>query len=196
MAVLSPKRQAGTGSRSSTTRPRPDLPLILLASLAAAATSPARADDAQAVAAIESAYLTKFAPFVEWPPTVDATMGPPTLCMVGDERIAGLTEAAEARLQPSGSRTIVRRLATETSATGCQILFAGGPEGVAMASVPAAEPVLTVTNEATQGHKGIVNFVIVDDRVRFEIDDAEAARRGLRISSKLLSLAVSVKPRA
>jgi hypothetical protein len=53
-----------------------------------------------------------------------------------------------------------------------------------------------VTNEATQGHKGIVNFVIVDDRVRFEIDDAEAARRGLRISSKLLSLAVSVKPRA
>jgi hypothetical protein len=57
-------------------------------------------------------------------------------------------------------------------------------------------PLLVVTSQAAEGHKGIINFVIRDDRVRFEIDDAEAARRGLTISSKLLSLAVSVKPRA
>jgi hypothetical protein len=37
--------------------------------------------------------------------------------------------------------------------------------------------------------------VIHDNRVRFEIDDAAAARNGLTISSKLLGLALSVKPR-
>ena len=52
---------------------------------------------------------------------------------------------------------------------------------------------LTVTDAATDpAAKGIINFVIEDDRVRFEIDNSTAAAGGLTISSKLLSLAVHV----
>jgi len=40
----------------------------------------------------------------------------------------------------------------------------------------------------------MITFVIASDRVRFEIDEARAVRSGLAISSKLLSLAVSVRP--
>ena len=43
--------------------------------------------------------------------------------------------------------------------------------------------------------KGVVNFVIQDNRVRFEIDEDAAARTGIAISSKLLSLAVQPGPR-
>ncbi len=54
-------------------------------------------------------------------------------------------------------------------------------------------PVLTVTDGATDpAAKGIINFVIADDRVRFEIDNSAALADGLTISSKLLSLAVHV----
>jgi len=57
--------------------------------------------------------------------------------------------------------------------------------------------VLTVTDSMTDPRsKGIINFVIDNNRVRFEIDNRAAAENGLTISSKLLSLAISVRPRS
>jgi hypothetical protein len=43
--------------------------------------------------------------------------------------------------------------------------------------------------------RGVISFVIQDNHVRFDIDDALAADGGLTISSKLLGLAHAVKPR-
>ena len=40
-----------------------------------------------------------------------------------------------------------------------------------------------------------MNFVVSDNRVRFIVDDEAAAEGGLAISSKLLNVALSVKPR-
>jgi hypothetical protein len=58
-------------------------------------------------------------------------------------------------------------------------------------------PVLTVTDEATHPNdRGVISFIIDANHVRFDIDDAAAAQSGLVISSKLLGLAHSVKPRA
>ena len=52
---------------------------------------------------------------------------------------------------------------------------------------------LTVTDNATDpAATGIINFLIVDDHVRFDINNSTAAAGGLTISSKLLSLAVHV----
>ena len=57
--------------------------------------------------------------------------------------------------------------------------------------------VLTISDESSNPSKaGIINFVVQDDRVRFEIDNEAAAQNGLVISSKLLSLAINVKQRA
>ncbi len=54
-------------------------------------------------------------------------------------------------------------------------------------------PVVTVTDGATDPlGRGIINFVIADNRVRFEIDNRAAAQSQLTISSKLLSLAIRV----
>ena len=51
-------------------------------------------------------------------------------------------------------------------------------------------PVLTVTDGAAA--PGIVDLVLSGGRVRFRIDDETARASRLAISSKLLSLAVSV----
>jgi hypothetical protein len=40
---------------------------------------------------------------------------------------------------------------------------------------------------------GVINFLIVDRRVRFEVSMNAAQRAGLRISSQLLSVAVRVR---
>ena len=52
---------------------------------------------------------------------------------------------------------------------------------------------LTLTDQATDPtSRGIINFIISDNRVRFEIDEAAAEHSGLTISSKLPGLAARV----
>lgn len=158
------------------------------AAVACLVAGAARADDHPVVAAIEAAYLTKFPAFVEWPPG-----GPTALCVLAPDAIGRLIEQAESKLPADAGPATVERLRPGSPALGCGVLFVGDPD----AAMPAmASATLVVTDQAAEGHKGVINFVIRDDRVRFEIDDAEAARHGLIISSKLLSLAVAVKPRA
>jgi hypothetical protein len=158
--------------------------------------APARADQPAVVAAIEATYLTKFAPFVAWPANASPdTRAAVELCVLDDNQIADLVEIAVSKTAVGEPAKRVRRLASSAQASGCHILFLGDGTGAALAAV-SASPILTVTAEAQEGRKGIINFVIRDDRLRFEIDEAEAARRGLAISSNLLSLAVSVTPRA
>jgi hypothetical protein len=151
--------------------------------------------------AVKATYLYKFAPFVEWPPTAFETeTSPLSLCVAGQDPFGDTLDRA-VRGQLLGERPIaVRRMHEVAVRDGCHILFAGGsprqPVEAALDAVRGA-PVLTVTDGgATPQARGIVNFVMLDGRVRFEMDDQSAAENGLSLSSKLLSLAVSVRRRS
>jgi hypothetical protein len=78
----------------------------------------------------------------------------------------------------------------------CQIEFLGLNEEGAESAIEAlhGKPVVTVTDSDVKAH-GMISFVIVDNHVRFDIDDAAAAQGGLVISSKLLGLARTVTQR-
>ena len=96
----------------------------------------------------------------------------------------------------AGHPIVVRRLARVTGNPGCSVMYVTGSAAQSVADALAAVrgmPVLTVTDGASDpAAEGIINFVIADDRVRFDIDNTAAVADGLTISSKLLSLAVHV----
>lgn len=164
-----------------------------LAAVAALAQSPL-------VSAIEATYLVKFGAFVEWPAGVFASATSPFhLCVTGDHPFGGVLDQAAAGGTVDQHPVAVRRLAAVTRNSDCQILFIGAGGAVPIADILAAvrgEPVLTVTALPADGpDKGIVNFVIQNNHVRFEIDPRRAAEDGLRISSQLLALAVNLRSR-
>jgi hypothetical protein len=53
-------------------------------------------------------------------------------------------------------------------------------------------PVLTVAEDGS-ANEAIIQFLLVDGRVRFKIDALAAANSNLVLSSKLLALATSVR---
>jgi hypothetical protein len=167
-----------------------------VAALSSLVGSRSWADDIPLIPAIEAVYLTKFAPFVEWPSGAVAAGGRLIICVMNDDRIA---DAAALAITSSRATalTLVRRVAPSGPTGGCQILFIGSSDvatvRTALAALAAA-PTLTVTAGADAGCEGVINFVVRDDHVRFEIDVSQAARHRLKISSKLLSVAVSVEP--
>ena len=147
--------------------------------------------------AVKATYLHKFAPFVEWPsPTAEFPDGNFDVCVVGNDPLGALLDRAVSGENVDGRTIAVRRLVRVTGNPGCSVMYVAGSDAQ---SVPDAlamvrgMPVLTVTDgETAPNAEGVINFVIADERVRFDIDLGIATADGLTISSKLLSLALHV----
>lgn len=149
------------------------------------------AADATLEYTVKAAYLTKFVPFITWPDGALASGAPITICVLGNGPFGGKLEQAAQQVK-SGDRAIAVRHLNAPDAS-CQLLFVGeGAEGAVDAL--RGKPVVTVTDSAVRVH-GVISFVIADNHVRFDIDDAAAQADGLAISSKLLGLAHAVKQR-
>ena len=171
-----------------------------LATLVIASGGAAAAPEPSVEYAVKAAYLYKFGEFVEWPSSAfESESSPATLCVVGDDPFGPVLDKAVAGQRISDREITVRRLEDAKAHSGCQVMFVGGNDPEKLAKTIDAvkgEGVLTITDGATGPSAiGIINFVIANNRVRFEIDDGAAATNGLVISSKLLGLASSVKPR-
>lgn len=147
--------------------------------------------------AVKATYLYKVQSFVEWPEaTASAPPGTFNLCVVGADPFGDVLDRAVAG-QHVGDRLIaVLRFPAIPADSTCQTIYLspGDPAAVARALKSTRDtPILTVTDGAGDSQtKGIINFVIVDNHVRLEIDNAAALASHLKISSKLLSIAVSV----
>ena len=134
-----------------------------------------------------------------WPTSVFADeQAPIRICVIGAEPLAGQLERAAATQHAAGRRFEVRRPASASGVSGCHIVYAVGDRVGDVLRAAYGQPILTVTDgEVDRGNvRGVVHFVIVDQRVRFYIDDARAAESHLAIDPRLLGLAVSVRRRA
>ena len=158
--------------------------------------APVRADVSLEYA-VKAAYLPKFIPFITWPESAFAAPTAPfAICVLGQNRFEDRLEKAAAEARSGDHPVQVRHLAAPEA--GCHLVFlsAGADPAMAQDVLDAARghPVVTVTDSGLKAH-GVISFVIQDNHVRFDIDDALAAEGGLVISSKLLGLARTVKSR-
>jgi hypothetical protein len=149
--------------------------------------------------AVKAAYLPKFIPFITWPESAFAAPNAPfTICLLGADRFQGRLEQAAAGARSGDHPIQVRHLAGPDPSANCQMIFmsAGTELALVQGTLDAmrGQPVVTVTDSGLK-ERGVISFVIQDNHVRFDIDDALAAQAGLSISSKLLGLAHAVRQR-
>jgi hypothetical protein len=157
------------------------------------------AADAPSETSVKAAFVPRFARYVTWPPGVRPGPGAPVvLCIVGRDPFGSLLEQAARMQGVDGHPIVVRRVSHAAGTRGCHVAFVGGspqqPTGQIIAAL-GGQPVLTITDSRSGPHRGIIHFALVRGRVRFFIDEAAAAKRGLLISSRLLGLAVAVRAR-
>ena len=150
--------------------------------------------------AVKATYLYKLAPFIEWPAgAFESPTSPFVICVAGDDPFGDLLETAVRGEEVAGRPIVLGRMPAVEGEPACHVLYVSGSANQSVAeglAAVAGVPVLTVTDGARDRQaKGIVHFVIRANRVRFEIDEQAAYESGLVISSKVLSLAVSVKRR-
>jgi uncharacterized protein DUF4154 len=147
---------------------------------------------------VKAAFLYNFARFVEWPPQIStASAEPMAICVLGQEPFARVLQDALAGKSVAERELVVRRISDVSKVGSCRILFVGSSERKRLRTIltgTRACGVLTVgETDSFTSEGGMINFTLEGGRVRFEINLEATEREGLRISSKVLSLARIVK---
>jgi hypothetical protein len=161
---------------------------ILLASAMAADTS-------NVEYRIKAAYIFNFAKFVSWPSAAFASPNAPIV--IG---ILGKDPFGSELDQTIAGKTIERhplqgkRLGDTDSIDGCHILFISEPDRKRLPEIfekASRLSILTVgeTDDFTDVG-GMIRFFKYENNIRFEVDLVPVEAAGLKISSKLLQVAI------
>jgi uncharacterized protein DUF4154 len=151
--------------------------------------------------AVKAVYLLNFGRFTTWP---TATGGPDansfSLCILGRDPFGPTLDATVATELIDHKAVVTRRVSGAGDTAGCRILFVSASEDHQLKPILQAidkASVLTVSDVPHFVERGgMIQFVMENNKVRFEINLAAAERVGLILSSELLRVAVSVKTAA
>jgi hypothetical protein len=149
---------------------------------------------------IKAAFLFNFAKFVEWP--ADAfkdDLSPINLCILGTDPFGPALDTLKDKTI-KGRPFKTKRVNKVDDIEACHILFISASEkGNLKQILDAVRNSNTLTVSEIEGFVqmgGIINFIIVNQKVHFEINPAAAERSRLKISSQLLKLARIVIPKS
>ena len=136
---------------------------------------------------VKAVYLFNFVKFVEWPSRAEPR--PLTICVAGHNPFGNVLQET-LRGEQINNREVTARVIHEPD-PDCHVLFLPrGSAASAYLKVAQGTPTLTVGESPEfirQG--GVINFILEEGKIRFEIDPEAAERARLRISSHLLRLA-------
>ena len=147
---------------------------------------------------VKAAFLFQFLPYIERPlPPRGPSDAPFVIAVVGGEDIVAEFGAVIGGRTVAEKPVVVRRWRESDLNGGPHIVYVRRSESARLpiiARAAQATATLVVTeSDGALGQGSMINFQIVDGRVRFDValDAIEAA--GLRISSRLLAVARNVR---
>ncbi len=145
-------------------------------------------------AEIKAAFLLNFARFAEWSPT--SISEAPTLLMfcfdaAEDVRIAFQSVAGGKEIE--GRRITIRKISTPADARTCDVVFANDSKRdreIKLLKTAQDAGALTVGDGPEfLSCAGMIQLVVDDNRMRFDINMTAVNRANIKLSSKLLALA-------
>lgn len=148
---------------------------------------------------VKAAFLYKFMGYIAWPdnafPRPDA---PLVMGVMGDDVLAGELAEIVAGRSIDGHPLVVKRLRESDAAAGVHVLFVARTQTSHLASLSrnaGLQPLVIVSEADGALEQGsTINFVVDAGRVRFDIAPEAAERRGIKLSSRLLTVAQRVRP--
>ncbi|HEY2469503.1 MAG TPA: YfiR family protein [Terracidiphilus sp.] len=147
---------------------------------------------------VKAAYIYNFGKFVKWPTTSVANQNPSfTICVLGQDSFGAVLQSTLTGEAVGGRPVAVKRILRAGDGVNCHILFLNTGEADHLNETLAAlghASVLTVSDIPEFAQRGgMIQFVLQGDRVRFEINRANAENSGLTLTSDLLKVAVAVR---
>lgn len=175
---------------------------MLAAVCLAMASPPALSDQAAGIEGaqeyrVKAAFLYNFSQFIEWPSaSFAASNSPLSICVMGDDPFGESLLALQKRTYQARP-IVVSYPKTVAEARKCSILYVddagktllGRDVGKALGDAP----VLTVSSSEEAMASGIcIGFLLQEGKIRWTLNLDAAHRAHLKISAKLIEIAVAV----
>ena len=155
-----------------------------------------QADQAQEFR-VKTAFIYNFSQFIEWPATSFATPAAPlTICVMGEDPFGDSLLALQKRSYLTHP-IVISYPKTVAEARTCRILYVDDPARTALgrdvAKALGDAPVLTVSSSEDATSSGVcIGFLLQDGKIRWTLNLDAARRAHLKVSAKLIEIAVSV----
>jgi hypothetical protein len=147
---------------------------------------------------VKAMFVYNFLKFVEWP--VNASVGakdPFVVVIIGEGATADATERFLESKTIGERPLVVRRIDWDESLAGARAAFVVERDAKKLHRIldaAAAAGVLTIGEGETFATRGgVIGLLVVDRKVRFDVDTTAAQHARLRVSSKLLALTRNVR---
>lgn len=147
---------------------------------------------------VKAAYLLNFGKFIKEPaaPTSPET-NKFTICVMGDDPFGQVLDSTVRGEKIGGKPVAARRIKRAQDTAGCQVLFISRSEEKQVRKIlPSLNKagVLTVSDmPGFLDRDGMIQFTLMENRVRFEVNLDAVQGAGITLSSELLKVASSVK---
>jgi len=182
--ILAPRTQAA--------RRRPPFHRWLMVLIAAVATAGASQQPSLEYQ-VKASYIYNLIQFIDWPQAADTPqIGDFTICVFGANRFGVTLDQLQGK-KVKGRLIAVRYPRRIEDTAACQVVFISSSQRWRQGEVIAAvsgSGVLTIGEmPGFIEDGGIINFIKIGDKIRFEINNSAARRAQLSISAQLLNLA-------
>lgn len=161
--------------------------LVLMLALASASYADLKEDQ------VKAAYLYQISKFVFWPPNLDEAQNF-TVCQLGPDSYSGNLNKMNGR-SVAGKPINVIQINSLDQANDCQLLILSEPDRISSRALEKRlkqTPILTVVDGQKNHKKGMVVFVIEDQRVRLHINLNLAKQARLTFAANLLEVATQI----
>jgi hypothetical protein len=145
--------------------------------------------------ALEANIIYRFTKYIDWPDS--KKFGDFTIGIFGDEPLYDVLEHFVENKTVENRRIVVKNSSTEEDFLDCDILFIPEDKSNSLKSIATITKyaaVLIVTESGGLASKGsCINFSVIDEHLKLEINKNNIEQRNLNIATELLSLGTIVE---
>lgn len=146
---------------------------------------------------VKAAYLVNFTRYISWPAPAEPAPGDPlSICVLGADPFGAVLDSLTHGQQSDGHPVVARRVRTVAEAAACQLVFVSHDEWRRRPDIlrELSRPGIVTIGESEDFGRagGVISFVLSNETVRFTVNLAARDRAGVKISSRVLSLATVV----
>lgn len=144
---------------------------------------------------LKAGFLEKFTHFIEWPCTVSSETF--RIAVIGENKFGNALEDIFSKVKIKDKPAEIVYISSVDELKDCMILFISGKMDNKLDDIlnhTTGKPILTISENSGYGKKGtIINMLLVNDYIRYEINRNALAKSGLKMSSLLLDSAIIIK---
>ena len=170
--------------------------LAMLLLIAVSAASEAQIEEYT----LKAVYIEKFTRFIEWPKEsgIDDTSKPFVIGVIGETPFEPVLKKSFSTRKIREKNAVVRRVSSLDEIAGCHLLFISNISKERLQKLLSSikgKPILTVSDVEGFAMSGVlINFYVLKDKLRFEINESAVRESGLTFSYKLMQIAKIVNP--